>query len=264
MLQLLEPWPFTPVDAARCGKNYRNSTLFHACLPENCQPQWTVLLVLFPIPLEMYVVLLNMHSSVLRVADSYTLLNPRYYSCLDWTQGRDMLTSMWCIFWFLAIKIVSEELLQSVMDEQFASLDLADWVIRDKLKLTGLGTYGNVYKGTLHPGQTKVVVKVVRGSVKTTLPMLKVNSLFALISVMSHDNVSGGTQRSSCLVQAWSQKYYQTTWGDNCFWSYDIYSVSIDVQGECIWLCAKLGRRSSSISTMLHVSCICWPSNSIV
>ena len=121
------------------------------------------------------------------------------------------------------------------MYEQFASLDLGDRVSRDESKRAKLGANSEVYEGTLHPEQTKVAVKILRsGGDLSALREIEVSSLFALVSAMFHDNLSESTPRSSCLVQTRSRKCSQTTWDDNCFRSYDIYSVSIDVQRDCV------------------------------
>ena len=53
------------------------------------------------------------------------------------------------------------------------------------MKHVGFGTYGVVYKGTLD-SETEVAVKVIPYGDKSALPMLKVSSLCALSSAMSH------------------------------------------------------------------------------
>ena len=68
-------------------------------------------------------------------------------------------------------------MLLSDMYEHFAPFDLGGRVSRHKLKLVGFGTYGDVFEGTLHPGQTKVAVKVFRYGDKRAFPVLKVSSL---------------------------------------------------------------------------------------
>ena len=72
------------------------------------------------------------------------------------------------------------------MDRRFDSLDLGNHVSRDESKVVGFGTYGIVYEGTLDSQQTKVAVKVVPYGDKSALPVLKVSSLRALSSPMSH------------------------------------------------------------------------------
>ena len=109
--------------------------------------------------------------------------------------------------------------LQCVVDQRFASLDLGDQVSRDASKLVGFGNYGVVYEGTLRPAQTQVAIKAVRYGDKSALPVLKAGSLFAFVSTMSHDSIleSAYTKMSSNY---------------NCIRSYDIHSITIDVQGK--------------------------------
>ena len=80
--------------------------------------------------------------------------------------------------------------LQCALDQQFGSIHLArDQVSQDVSKLVGLGTYGVVYEGTLHPEQIKVAVKTVRYGDKSDLNVLKASGLFAFVSAMPHDSI---------------------------------------------------------------------------
>ena len=80
--------------------------------------------------------------------------------------------------------------LQCAVDQRFGSIDLSrDRVSRDVSKLVGLGAYGVVYEGMLHPEQIKVAVKTVRYGDKSDLNVLKASRFFAFVSAMPHDNI---------------------------------------------------------------------------
>ncbi|KIM61395.1 hypothetical protein SCLCIDRAFT_879145 [Scleroderma citrinum Foug A] len=87
-------------------------------------------------------------------------------------------------------KIIVGKLLQSAVDQRFASLALGHRVSRDESKLVGFGTYGIVYEGTLDSGQIKVAVKVARYGDKSALPVLeKLLKEVYVWSKLDHENV---------------------------------------------------------------------------
>ena len=116
------------------------------------------------------------------------------------------------------------------MDQRFCSIDLGDQVTRKLSKIVGSGNYGLVYEGTLRAEQKRVAAKVIRYGDKSAR-QLEVSTLFiVLLSV--HNDVSESTQRSICLIHAQSRKHYHIAWDYNCFRSFNIHSVSTDVQRE--------------------------------
>lgn len=106
---------------------------------------------------------------------------------------------MWLIPLFF-IQITLYEL-QSVVNQEFPSLDLGNRVSRDTTKRIGFGMYSDVYEGTLLSEKIKVAVKVVRYDSHIIIPVLMVGGSFFSFSVM----LIAAYQRLLNEVHIWSE-----------------------------------------------------------